>query len=79
MNGKYLTGKKEEQAKYFMKKTIDFAKNAKCHRSKCGAILVKNGEIIGVGINHPPGNLESQRRCHIKKDEYNLWLSYYSL
>ncbi len=67
----YLFGKKEEQAKYFLKKAIDVAKKATCNRSKCGAIIVKNGKIISKGINHPSGFLESQRRCHIKKNKYN--------
>ena len=67
----YLTGKKEEQAKYFLNKAIEVAKTATCNRLKCGAIIVKNGKIIAKGINHPPRFLESQRRCNLKKSQYN--------
>lgn len=41
---------------------------ATCQRSQCGAIIVKNGQIIGRGWNSPPGNLESQRRCMRKHE-----------
>jgi deoxycytidylate deaminase len=71
MNKTYLSGEKEAQAKYFLQEAIEVAKKAWCHRSKCGAIIVNKGEIISEGINHPPGFLESQRRCHIKKNKYN--------
>lgn len=71
MKKQYLSGEKEKQAKYFLNKTIEVAKKAWCHRSKCGAIIVKNGKILSEGINHPPKFLESQRRCQIKKKEYN--------
>jgi deoxycytidylate deaminase len=71
MNKNYLKGKKEEQARYFLEKAIQVAKKARCYRSKCGAVIVKNGKIIADGINHPPKFLESQRRCHLKKNKYN--------
>jgi len=35
--------------------------------SRCGAIIVKAGRIIGQGFNSPPGGLESQRRCGCDK------------
>ncbi|MDX9970368.1 MAG: deaminase [Candidatus Gracilibacteria bacterium] len=56
--------------KYF-KLASDLAKTATCLRSKCGSIIVKNGEIIGQGVNTPPQNLESERRCDNEKDAYH--------
>lgn len=44
------------------------AKTAGCHDWQCAAVIVsKGGEIIGEGVNSPPGNLESARRCHADK------------
>lgn len=44
---------------------------ATCRRVKCGAIIVKDGEIIGTGYNSPPGNSETERRCKTSKSEYD--------
>ena len=55
----------------FIKKAGNTAKNSTCQRSKCGAIIVKDDEIIGQGYNSPPYNLESQRRCYNPKTKYN--------
>ena len=69
---RFLSGNEEKQARIYFNKAIETARNSTCLRSKCGAVIVKNGEIIGRGFNSPPGDLESQRRCLIKKDEYDL-------
>jgi deoxycytidylate deaminase len=55
--------------KYF-KLASELAKKATCLRSKCGSIIVKDDEIIGKGVNTPPNNLESSRRCKNNKDDY---------
>lgn len=47
----------------------DIAKKATCQQRKCGAVVVRNDEILGIGYNSPPRNLESQRRCHINKSD----------
>lgn len=47
------------------------AQKATCTRAKCGAVIVKSDEIIGRGFNSPPGNNEKERRCEIKKSEYD--------
>lgn len=36
---------------------------ALCDRSKCGALLVKNGHILGSGYNGPPGDRLDLRVC----------------
>lgn len=44
------------------------AQTAGCQDWQCAAVIVsKNGETIGEGTNSPPGNLESERRCHCDK------------
>lgn len=69
---KYLFGDEKEKALKCFDEAINIAKMATCKRSKCGAIIVKDNEIIGIGFNSPAGNIESQRRCLIKKDSYHL-------
>ena len=54
-----------------MLKAAEVAKQATCGRSKCGSVIVKDGEIIGSGFNSPAGNLESQRRCDTEKSSYH--------
>lgn len=68
---KYLTGKEEKIANEYLKKAIIVAREATCERAKCGAVIVKNGEIIGKGFNSPPDNDDRQRRCKVKKDNYD--------
>lgn len=66
---RYLSGEEEMQAKECIKKAAEIALKATCLRAKCGTIIVKNNEIIGTGINSPPGEKESQRRCIADKKE----------
>lgn len=61
----------EREALKFIEEAKIEALKAKCKRSKCGSIIVKNGEIIGRGYNSAPNNLESQIRCECDKDSYN--------
>lgn len=57
--------------KRFIDETVMIAKNSTCERSKCGAIIVHMGEIIGKGFNSPTKNLETQRRCALEKNSYH--------
>ncbi len=68
---KLLSGLEEQEAIKFMELTAIIAKDATCTRSKCGSIIVYDNKIIGQGINTPPNNLESQRRCSNSKEIYN--------
>ncbi len=52
----------------FIAETRAMAETSTCERSQCGAIIVKNGQIIGRGFNSPPGGLDSQRRCQRKHE-----------
>ncbi len=47
------------------------ALNSTCNRHKCGAVIIKDGAIIGKGFNSPPQNKEEQRRCTYSKESYN--------
>jgi deoxycytidylate deaminase len=63
---RFLEGEEEKEARRYMMVAAEVAKNAKCLRSKCGSIIVKNNEIIGRGHNSPPGDIMPEK-C-IKED-----------
>ena len=68
---KYLSGKEEERAMEYIDKAAKVALSSACFRAKCGSVIVKNDEIIGVGFNSPPAGKESQRRCLLSKSSYH--------
>ncbi|MFA6228054.1 MAG: deaminase [Patescibacteria group bacterium] len=66
---RYLEGEEKTTAEKYISAAAEVAKQATCERSKCGTVIVNNGQIIGSGFNSPAGNLESQRRCQaLKRD-----------
>jgi len=67
-----LSGKEEEKAIESFKYGARLALGASCRRSPCGAWIEKDGLLIGKGVNGPPNNDESQRRCLCSKDLYDL-------
>lgn len=56
---------------HFFALAAEIAKHATCGRDLCGAVIVKDGDVIGEGWNSPPGNSEDQRMCAV--EEYD-WL-----
>jgi len=68
---KVLSEKEEIDFKIHFDEATKKALKSTCLRSKCGSVIVKNGEIIGEGFNSPPNNLESQRKCLLDKNSYN--------
>jgi deoxycytidylate deaminase len=44
------------------------ATRALCRRAKCGAVIVKDGAIVGEGYNGPPLDDESQLMCTSSPD-----------
>lgn len=58
-------------AQGYLNEAKQVAKFATCLKSKCGSVIVKNLEIIGMGFNSPPVSLESQRRCLVDKRSYH--------
>lgn len=65
---KQVDGK--EVNEYF-EAAAELARQATCHRAKCGSVIVKDGEIIGRGYNAPPGGDEMQRMCDVEFDTEN--------
>jgi deoxycytidylate deaminase len=68
---RYLYGKEEKDAQEYLNAAAQIAKGATCNRHKCGSVIVSNGSVIGTGMNSPPANNESQRRCSYQKDSYD--------
>ncbi len=66
---KYLQSTEEEQAAEWMKEAAQVAEKALCLKSKCGTVIVKDGEIIGQGYNAPPLDDVKNRTC---LDEYDF-------
>jgi len=60
---KFLTGAEEKEARKWMEEARRTATEALCFRAKCGAVIIKDGDIIGRGYNAPPLNKEEERRC----------------
>ncbi len=42
------------------------AKQALCKRDKCGAVIVKDGVVIGTGYNAPPLDAKENTKCHFE-------------
>lgn len=66
-----------EHEEWFHKAATE-AKRGLCLRAKCGAVIVRDGEIIGQGYNAPPEDNVSVRQCGVenydrsKKPKYDL-------
>lgn len=67
-----LSGQESIEAFYYINEAAKHAKLSGCDRHHCGSVVVSNKEIIGRGFNSPPGNLQSQKRCRRKKNEYDI-------
>lgn len=59
----YLNNKGEQEAIKWMEEAARAATKALCLNAKCGAVIVKGGEIIGEGYNAPPQDEEANRMC----------------
>ncbi len=68
---KYLAGEEEKEVVGYMEQAAAVAKAATCNQALCGSIIVKEDRVIGAGFNSPPGELDSQRRCHESTEEYD--------
>jgi len=58
---RYLDGIEYVQATKHILLAAMFAKQSKCLRSRCGSVIVNNGEVIGRGWNSPPGDIKPAR------------------
>lgn len=68
---KMLSENENKDALQWMNSAAKVADKASCLRSKCGSVIVRDGEIIGEGFNSSPDAREDQRRCNTSKDEYH--------
>ncbi|HSU72706.1 MAG TPA: hypothetical protein VLJ21_02565 [Candidatus Binatia bacterium] len=50
-----------ENNRIYLEQAAFIAKHSCCLRAKCGAVVVKNGNVIGQGWNSPPGNVCVQK------------------
>jgi deoxycytidylate deaminase len=61
---RFITDKNEEElAIGFMNKAAEEARLALCLKAKCGTVIVKNDEIIGMGYNAPARDDIAKRIC----------------
>jgi deoxycytidylate deaminase len=49
-----LSGNEALEAMRFIEEAAETAQGSLCKRSKCGSVIVQNGETIGRGFNTPP-------------------------
>ena len=69
---RYITDAQEEIVmQQWLSASANIAQEATCLRSKCGSVIVKDGEIIGSGYNSPVHEDELQRRCTANKASYH--------
>jgi dCMP deaminase len=58
-----LSGEEEKEATKFVDVAAKVALESTCTRAHCGAVIVKDGKIIGKGYNSPPLEDENNRMC----------------
>lgn len=58
-------------AKWYMHQAAVIAKDATCLRVSGWSVIVSGNDVIWIGFNGPPKNLESQRRCLTDKKTYH--------
>ena len=66
---KFLSEEEETEAIKYINEAVKIASRSSCLNSRCGSVIVKDGEIIGAGYNSPPLDKEEFRTC---LDEYKL-------
>lgn len=60
----HLTLEEEKIAIAWMHQASACAKRARCHRAKCGAVIVADDIVIGQGYNAPPLDNPENARCN---------------
>lgn len=65
-----LEGTEKSQAEKYIQAAVSLAQQATCRDAHCGAVIVKDGEVIGRGFNSPPLGAKTSR-CHIPKAAYH--------
>lgn len=65
-----LEGVEKSQAEEYIQEAASLAQQAECEDAQCGAVIVRDGEIIGRGFNSPPAGAK-KKRCAIPKAAYH--------
>ncbi len=65
-----LQGREEFEAQAYIREAVSLARQSGCSDARCGAVIVRDGEIIGRGFNSPPAGA-SARRCQVPKSAYH--------
>lgn len=63
-----VEGNDFEAIKPYFTRAAEIAKEATCHRAKCGSIIVNKDTVIGEGFNSPAHGNEDQRMCDVEYD-----------
>lgn len=72
-----VSGEQFESILPYFKAAAKIALRSNCHKGSCGAVIVKDGEIIGKGYVGPPKGLEQNRTCDCDDDyDYSLKIRY---
>lgn len=58
---RYLSGTEEKTALEYINRAAHIALHSFCYRARCGSVIVKKNEVIGVGFNGPPLNCDLTR------------------
>lgn len=66
-----LQGEEESRGIAYMEEAASLARAALCLDARCGAVIVKDGVIVGRGFNSPPHGASGESRCHIPKTAYH--------
>lgn len=61
-----LAGQEKAVAEKYIQAAVLVALQASCTQSRCGSIIVKDGQIVGRGFNSPPAGNEAARRCGLQ-------------
>ncbi len=64
-----LEGAEEEEAREYIRLAADKAKASGCSKSPRGAVIVKDGAVIGSGTNSPP--LDEKCLCCLRESIHN--------
>ncbi len=64
-----LQGKEAKEGEQWMQEAAKVAAQAMCFRSRCGSVIVRDGEVVASGFIAPPQLNDAYRTC---LNEYDL-------
>ena len=60
---RYIKDSEAQGLKAYFDKCLELARNSDCKEAQYGAIIVKDGKVIGEGYNHVPDELREKYDC----------------